>query len=170
MGVKGDKILDTMTFTVDTKAPEIRNITNLEKSYIDADSVEVNYSIVDVGGLKSIEVIVNGKAVAEITDFKENLFSYDGSFTLKADTKEQTVQIIVTDLAGNVTDTSSEAFDTQGLYTFNPNVTVSTNIFVRWYANKGLFWGSIGGVVVVAGALWFFLAGKKKKKEEVTAK
>ncbi len=148
---EGNEIVDTMTFTVDTKAPEIRNITNLEKSYIDADSVEVNYSIVDVGGLKSIEVIVNGKAVAEITDFKENLFSFDGSFTLKADTKEQTVQIIVTDLAGNVTDTSSEAFDTQGLYTFNPNVTVSTNIFVLWYANTPLFWGSIGGGVGVIG-------------------
>ena len=43
-------------------------------------------------------------------------------------------------------------------------VTVSTNMFVRWYANKPLFWGSVGGVGVLgigAGLLVFL---KKKKK------
>ena len=45
-------------------------------------------------------------------------------------------------------------------------VTVSTNIFVRWFANKPLFFGTIGGGVAVigggAGATVFFRKRKIK--------
>lgn len=167
---QGKAILDTMNFTVDSVAPEIRNIVSLEESIINAQTVDVKYTIVDVGGLKSIEVILNGRTIDTITEFGDSVYNYSGQFTINESSDAQTIQIKVTDLAGNVTDTASEDFSTKDLYVFNDRVTVSTNIFVRWYANKGLFWGSIGGVIVVAGALWFFLAGKKKKKEEATAK
>ena len=81
--------------------------------------------------------------------------------------------MIVTDRAGNVTDTNSDDFlkahssdNENSTFVFFNEITVSRNFFVRWYANTPLFWGSIGGVVVLAGAILFFIAFKKKKKEE----
>ena len=163
---KGEAIVDAMNFTVDSVAPEIRNIVNLEKRIINATSVQVKYTLVDVGGLKSVEIIVNGKPVETITSFGDSIYNYSGKFTIKESPDAQTVQIRVVDLAGNVTDTSSKEFSTNDMYVFNDTVTVSTNIFVRWYANKALFWGSIAGAVVLAAAICFFVTTKKKKQDE----
>ncbi len=162
---QGNAIVDTMNFTVDSVAPEIRNIVNLEEDIVNAQTLDVKYTIVDVGGLKSIEVILNGKTIDTITEFGDSAYNYSGQFTINESSDAQTVQIKVTDLAGNVTDTASENFSTNDMYVFNDTVTVSTNFFVRWYANKPLFWGSIGGVVVLAAAVCFIVAAKKKKKE-----
>lgn len=178
----GEEILDTMTFTVDSVAPEIRNIVNLDKAIADVDKIidgklNVKYTIVDVGGLKTIEIIVNGKTIQTLTaeDIADNLYNFTGSFDLEEQdgTTAHKVQIKVTDLAGNVTDTNSEDFlkahsddNENSTYVFFNEVTVSRNFFVRWYANTALFWGSIGGVVVLAAAIWFLIAFKRKKKEE----
>lgn len=163
---QGKDIIDTMQFTVDSVAPEIRNIVNLDKAIVNAQSLDVKYSIVDVGGLKSVEVVLNGKTVDTVTEFGDSKFNYSGQFTIEESSSAQTVEIRATDLAGNVTDTASKDFSTNGLYEFNDSITVSTNAFVRWYANKALFWGTIGGIVVVIGGIWFFIATKRKKNEE----
>lgn len=166
LDVAGNQILDTINFTVDTTAPEIRNVVNLDKPIVNAQTLDVDYTIVDVGGLKSIEVIVNGSPLDTITEFGDSVFNYSGKFTLHESSNAQTVQIRVTDIAGNVTDTASDDFSTGDLYIFNDTITVSTNFLVRWYANKPLFWGSIAGVIVVAAAICFIIAYKRKKKEE----
>lgn len=178
----GDEILDTMTFTVDSVAPEIRNIVNLDKKIADVDKIvdgklNVKYTIVDVGGLKTIEVIVNGETIKTLTseEIGDNLYNFTGDFDLteQTGTTAHKVRIKVTDLAGNVTDTDSEDFlkahsedNEDSTYVFFNEVTVSRNAFVRWYANKGLFWGSIGGVVVLAAGICSMVAFKRKKKEE----
>ena len=166
MDGSGAQVMDTMTFTVDTTAPEIRNIVNLEKEIINAQSVDVKYTIVDVGGLKSVEVLVNGEVVDNVTQFNDGGFNYNGQFTIQESNSAQTVQLKVTDLAGNVTDTAAEDFNANELFVFHDTVTVSTNVFVRWYANRPLFWGSICGVVVVVGAICGVVATKRKKKVE----
>lgn len=163
---EGNQILDTMNFVVDTNAPEIRNIVNLEEAIVNAQMVDVKYTIVDIGGLKSVAILLNGVAIDTITEFGDSTYNYSGQFTINESTEAQKIQIIVTDLAGNVTDTASDDFSTGELYVFNDVVTVSTNFLVRWYANKPLFWGSIGGVAVIASAVAVIIAAKSKKKEE----
>lgn len=166
----GAKILDVMKFTVDTVAPEIRNIVNLENAIADRDAIidgelNVKYTLIDVGGLAKVEVYLNGELIDTIEEF-ENNNSYSGAFDINESNDVQTVRLVVTDLAGNVTDTASDEFDPGDLYVFNDTVTVSTNFFVRWYRNTPLFWGSVGGVGVLAAGSSFFLAKNKKKKEE----
>ncbi len=168
----GEKIVDTMMFTVDTTPPEITNIVHLEnaiahKNDIVDGKLNVEYTIGDVGGLKQVEVYLNGSVIDTITEF-EDLNNYLGRFDIPESNGRQTVRLVVTDLAGNVTDTDSNEFNPGELYKFNKTVTVSRNAFVRWYRNTPLFWGSLGGVGVVGAGIGI-IAGRKKKKDEKAA-
>ena len=157
-----------MSFRVDSTKAEITSIVGLEDSIINAQEVAVKYTVFDAIGLRSIKIYVNGELVDEITDFSADSNNFTGEFTLNEQSSAQSVRIVVEDMAGNITDTSSEDFTCA--YEFNNMVTVSTNLFVRWYANKPLFWGSITGILVVVIGLCVFLAAKRKKKEEAKAK
>ncbi len=149
-------------FRVDTTAPELTSVTGLSEAIINAQDVTVNYNIYDAIGLKSIAVYVNGEQEGDvITDFSTDANNFDGSFTLAESSGVQTVRLVVEDLAGNVTDTDAEEFSSA--YAFEKAVTVSTNVFVRWYANTVLFWGSIAGVVVLTAAIAVTVVLKKKK-------
>lgn len=157
-----------IAFQVDSTKAEITSIIGLEESIINADSVTVKYTVFDTIGLKGIKVYVNDELVDEITDFSADMNNYDGSFVIGAQSYKQSVRIVVEDMAGNVTDTDAAEF--ASAYAFNDEVTISTNFFVRWYANTWLFWGSIIGTVALIGIVIFFIVAKGKKKEEDAGK
>lgn len=166
INAKGDAVLDSMKFTVDTTNPEILNIANLDKKIINAQQVNVKYSLVDIGGLSSVEVYVNEVPVDVITDFSSNLNDYSGEFVIDEKNEEQSVRLVVKDIAGNITDTMSDSFDPGEKFVFFDRVTISTNFFVRWFANKPLFFGTIAGAVVVLAGAGVLIGLKVKKKKK----
>lgn len=152
----------TILFRVDSTPPELTSVTGLNSGIINAQKVKVQYVAYDTIGLKSTEVYLDGKKISEVTDFKGNRNDYRGGFELEENSNVQKVRIVLRDLAGNVTDTDSTSF--KSVYAFDKNVIVSTNTFVRWYADKPLFWGSIGGcAVVIAGAVGLIVHLRRKR-------
>lgn len=153
----------SILFRVDSTAPELTSVTGLDKSIFNGQKLTVGYDVYDTIGLKSVKIYVDGNEVDQVTDFTEDANNYNGSFDISESKKAQSVRLVAEDMAGNITDTDSDDF--ASAYAFEKAVTVSTNMFVRWYANKPLFWGSVGGIGAAGigtGLLIFF--GKKKKK------
>lgn len=166
-------------FRLDHTAPTIKSVSGLEKRIVNANELNVSYEVFDAIGMAEIIVEYNGKDGNRVTDRiaangdnKENLTdvlsdltSYSGNFTIGSSNGPEDVRIYIKDLAGNVTDTNDENFDIDSI-DFNRQVTVSTNFFVRWYANKAVFWSSIAAIAVVGGGLAFFVATKRRKKDD----
>lgn len=166
-----EEIYDEIIFRIDTTAPEITSITGLEKSIINAKTQEVTFTVYDTIGLYQIVVTVtdaDGDVILTYTisgdDFNGDINNYTGTFLLTESGLAQTITIEVTDMAGNVVKTSDESFDPA--YTVYTTVTLSTNFFVRWYANTFLFWFSVAAIVIIIGLIIFFILFKKRKKED----
>lgn len=170
-------------FRLDTTAPSLKSVSGLEKSVVNATKLDVSYEIFDSIGIKSIDVYyVNENGIdsvdrirskdskeENVAGYIEDVTSYNGKFTIGECSKEN-VRFVITDLAGNVTDTGDSNnkavnFDSSSLE-FNSTITVSTNPFTRWYAHTVLFWCSIAAIAVAIGACGFAAATKLRKREE----
>ena len=152
-------------FYVDSTAPQLTSVSGLEERIVNAPELEVSYTVYDTIGLASVQVKVDGEIVDTATDF-DDASNYSGKFTINEKSSEQHVSFVLTDKAGNVTESDAEGFEVP--YTLEKDVTVSTNLFVRWFANKPLFFGGIGGGVAVLGGLGVLFGWKKKKTVKVS--
>lgn len=170
-------------FRLDTTAPSLKSVSGLEKSVVNATKLDVSYEIFDSIGIKSIDVYyVNENGIDSVDHIRskdskeenvagyiEDVTSYNGKFTI-GECSKKNVRFVITDLAGNVTDTGDSNnkavnFDSSSLE-FNSTITVSTNPFTRWYAHTVLFWCSIAAIAVAIGVCGFAVATKLRKREE----
>ncbi len=159
-----------IVFWVDDTPADIAGIQGLEDAIINAENHTVKFTVRDNIGLKSVTVYCDGK---EIAKFGENNFTagdlVDAQFTISEASSAQHIRIVAEDLSGNVLDTDGTIEGSANTtVSFERDVTVSTNFFVRWFANKPLFFGSIA-VIVAAGAGIYFIVAKRRKKEEAAA-
>lgn len=166
------------TFRVDSTPADVISLnysTDVNKmSFSDAgsaktDALTVDFTVEDLIRLEKVEVYVNDelqKTYIYGKDFDDaNSFS-GGKFTISdGGANEQSFKIVATDKAGNVIDTSNKEEYKPG-YVFFDRIIVTANAFAQFYANKVLFFGSIGGVVVIAAGIWFIVGMKHKKKKE----
>ncbi len=148
-------------FFVDTTAPVLDSLIGLEEAIINAEFKDVDFVISDAIGLKMIQIFVDGVLVATMDQFDVVTY-HNGNFRLNEGMKQQ-IRLVATDMAGNVLDSASENFTTA--FAFNDTVTVTTNVFELWYANTGLFWGSIAGIggIAAVGVMTAVFAKRKKK-------
>lgn len=154
-------------FSIDGTDPKLDSVIGLEEERYNTEEQTVKYTVSDAMGIAKIEIYIDGKVVETIEEF-DNAATYEGQFVIPESSDRQSVKIVVTDKAGRVLDTSSEAFanDDERGYVFNSSVLVSTSLFDLWYDNKPVFWGSIAGVAALLGLFFFIILGKKKKEED----
>ena len=141
----------TISFTLDRTKPVISaNIQNNQR--VNDTEFWVEFEVTETNlDDKTIDVNLidnNGKTV----DTSVESLGYNEYKFLVGSGYNYSVQISAKDLAGN----ESEIYKVEHL-------TISTNIFILWYANTPLFWGSIGGTIVVAGGAAFLILLKKGK-------
>ncbi len=164
-GNVAENTLDTknteVNFGIDKTKPTI-NIKNVESNETYAlDMLKVNLSAKDNLSLKSVVVELDGTKYGEWTgDELKALLDAGGdmTFDISGDsTGAHTIKVIATDEAGN------EQIEEIG------DFYVTTNLWVRYYTNKPLFFGSIGGTVLLAAAVVFIIVKKKKKNSKESA-
>lgn len=157
-----------ISFIVDTTPVEFTNIAGLEHKIVNAKNQKVDYEVFDSIGIKSVKIYLDGKEVQNISRF-DNIINYKGGFIVD-EGAGQKIRLLAEDLAGNVTDTDSDKFVHE--YKFNNHITISTNILVRWYADKVLFYGSIAMILVVlvcSISIFHFVRKSKRKKNLLTS-
>ena len=156
----------TMSFRVDSTKPEITMVNGLGKKIYNAKEIEVYYSVFDAIGLGSINIYVDDSNVQSITEF-DDVVNYSGNFII-TDGRRHHIRIVVEDLAGNITDTDDHEDKNSGkVAEFNNDITISTNFFVRFIANKKAVYGTAGSasgiaVIVICAAV----VGKIRRRKE----
>lgn len=163
-GNVAENTLDTkkqeIGFGVDKTKPNMV-VTNLESdTTYPLENLTVSLSAGDNLLLQSVVVYLDDYSKVYKTWTAEEVAAIvadQGEFTFDIpgdSTGAHQVKIVCTDAAGNE--------QTEEI----TNFYVTTNLFVRYYNNKPLFFGSIAAVVVIAGVVIALAAGKKKKNDK----
>ncbi len=142
---KGKKI----AFVVDKTNPSIL-VSGIETNgQYKSSSQEMFIDIDDNVLAAKVSVIIDG---AETIFDAAKIAELDGRICISVDAANhaQNIKITAADAAGN----SSETEIT--------NVRVNANVFMLFYLNKAVFYGTLCSGAVLTALLWRFLSGKKK--------
>ncbi len=161
-GNVSENFLDTkdapLTFGVDKTDPTVV-VQNLESGFTYAvETLEVLFSANDNLLLSSVAVYLDDMTAPIKTWNAEEIAGllaegFDFTFAVPGDSTEaHTVRFLCKDAAGNETQVEVTDF------------YVTTNILVRYWNNKGLFFGTTGGALAIAAGVLVLLAKKKKKQ------
>lgn len=149
-----------LRFSVDHTPPQLPSILGLEKAIHNGSAAEVVLTATDNVSVQSITVFVNDAVFAQWDGLSG--YSVEQVFEIP-EGMNQTIRIVVVDEAGNSLDTNDESF-LPG-YEFHSTITVSANFFLRFYANKPLFYGSIAALILL-GLIWIIFLVKEEKQEQ----
>lgn len=147
--IKGKKV----EFVVDKTNPSVL-ISGIEDGgRYRTSSKEMTIDVED--NVRLAQVIVTIDGVETIFDAAQ-INEADGKLVLNISNAKhwQDVKVKVVDAAGNKEE--SEEL----------RVLVTANLWIQFYMNKPVFFGTLGGGAALLALLWWFLFGKKKKKEE----
>lgn len=159
----------TVEFVVDRTAPVVTVSGLATDGRYQTESQVVTLIPTDDGGaLKTLIVNMvdeDGKVIKEVINLTGEALTAEleangGKITFEiAEGLYQNVQIICTDYA------TGDAEDTNTYDTTIKNVSVSSSVFMIFWANKPLRWGTIGGLgaIVIAVAVFVVLKNKKRK-------
>lgn len=145
-------------FYIDATKPSLDSVIGLENSIVNADSQTVSFMASDAIALSSIQVYIDNEQIQQATDFETT--AYESEFQVGTGLRHK-IRFVITDKAGNVLDTDEDSFVPS--YTFNKVMTVSTNFFVRWFANTPLFVGSIAVGACGIGTVAFVFIRKRRR-------
>ncbi|MFS0675166.1 InlB B-repeat-containing protein [Ornithinibacillus sp. 179-J 7C1 HS] len=123
-----------ISFGIDKTNPVIAPIDIEDDKQYPVDVKTATISIKDNLVLDQVKINLNDEEVDFIVD------GDNYSFEIPNSNSTQDVVIVATDAAGN--ELTTEVND----------ILVTTNLFVRWYNNKPLFYGSLGGVGALSSA------------------
>lgn len=137
-----------LNFGVDKTPPVVVPIDFESNTQYAVAGKAVELEIKDNLALKSVEILLDGEAVACSASGETYTFNVPQS------NHKQSVVIQAADEAGNVCTVNVD------------DVLVSTNILARWYNNTPLFFGSLGGVAVAAAVVIVLLRKKRNQAEE----
>lgn len=149
-----------INFGIDATAPTLV-VNNLESGITyPVDALEVFMYPMDNLLLSKVAVYLDDNMQPEVSWNQEqvtDIISNTGefSFTIPGDsTQAHTLRVVCTDAAGNEFETEFDDF------------YVTTNLWVRFFNNKPLFYGTIACLVALVAFLIYFFGYRKKTSEE----
>lgn len=148
-----NKIKDqNIEFVIDKTKPTvvITGIENNEQYRV--DSRDITVAVNDNIAMDTMDIFIDGSASPEKSYTANMIAKAKGKipYTIESARSFQEIKAVAVDAAGNKAESASV------------RALITSNLFVQFYSNKPLLFGSIGGAAVLAAALYILFAKKKK--------
>lgn len=155
-------------FGIDDTLPII-NVENLKSNETYAlDNMTVHMSVKDNLRLEKVIVELDGKEIKTwYADELDDIVKNGGNFAFYISGESASAHNLIVyavDAAGNGEKVSNTVLP--GNAEKITNFYVTTNLWVRYYTNKPLFFGSVGSVMLAGSLVVFLIAYKRKKKDD----